>query len=224
MARVAHFRRRFAAWRVGGSARTAGGGRRRQPFPLNMGARRPATRVGLVSGPAVQYSPGIGEAMRLVWWRSCLGRRRARDYGRVRVRLRCASQPTSPPSTIPASGANGTSVVTRTTMPTAKPSRAPSAIVVTRLTCVSLCVAPGTTATADGRDGGHGVQRERCGVDRPAATMSAFAPATLSDMDTRLKHRKLSRVLLVCPASSISAEMSSKRRGARTTRGLLVSL
>src|SRR4051794_2244797 len=61
-----------------------------------------------------------------------------------------ASQPTSPPSTIPASGANGTSVVTLTTTPTAKPSKAPSAILVPRLTCVSLGFAPGTTATPDG--------------------------------------------------------------------------
>jgi hypothetical protein len=70
-------------------------------------------------------------------------------------RLRCASQPTSPPSTIPASGANGTSVVTLTTMPTAKPSKAPSAIVVPRLTGVSLCVAPGTTATPEPKRGGR---------------------------------------------------------------------
>ena len=85
-------------------------------------------------------------------------------YGRVGVRLRCASQPTSPPSTIPASGANGTSVVTLTTMPTAKPSRAPSAILVARLTCVSLCVAPGTTATPEPkRRGPHDVLANRAG-------------------------------------------------------------
>jgi integrase len=38
-------------------------------------------------------------------------------------------------------------------MPTAKPSRAPSAIVVPRLTCVSLCVAPGTIRQPGSRDG-----------------------------------------------------------------------
>jgi hypothetical protein len=52
-------------------------------------------------------------------------------------------------------------------MPTAKPSKAPSAIVVPRLTCVSLCVAPGTTATPDGRHGGRGARRERCGWRGP---------------------------------------------------------
>src|SRR4051794_1093257 len=92
------------------------------------------------------------------------------DHGRVFGRRRPTGQPTSPPSTIPASGANGTSVVTLTVMPTAKPSKAPSAIVVARLTRVSLCVAPGTTATPDGRvtgaamyDGGG-----RGGIGRPS--------------------------------------------------------
>ena len=47
------------------------------------------------------------------------------------------------------------SVVTLTTMPTAKPSKAPSAIVVARLTCVSLCAPPGTTATPEPKRGGR---------------------------------------------------------------------
>ena len=54
------------------------------------------------------------------------------------ARPRRKSQPTSAPSTSPASGASGTSVVTFTTMPRAKPSAAPSAMAVPLFTCASL--------------------------------------------------------------------------------------
>jgi hypothetical protein len=55
------------------------------------------------------------------------------------ARCRRQNQPTSAPSRSPASGANGTSVVTATTMPSAKPSTAPTAMVAPRLMCASLC-------------------------------------------------------------------------------------
>ena len=54
--------------------------------------------------PTFPYSPGLGEAMRRACCRSRPERRRASDHGRVGVRRRPASQPTSPPSTTPASG------------------------------------------------------------------------------------------------------------------------
>jgi hypothetical protein len=47
---------------------------------------------------------------------------------------RRASHPRSAPSTSPASGANGISVVTLTTMPSAKPSTAPTPIATRTLT------------------------------------------------------------------------------------------
>jgi hypothetical protein len=58
----------------------------------------------------------------------------ARDYARY---LR-ESQPRSAPRISPASGANGSSVVTLTAMPSARPSTAPRAIAAPRLTCASV--------------------------------------------------------------------------------------
>ena len=54
------------------------------------------------------------------------------------TKRRRESQPRSAPSTSPASGAKGTSVVRLTTMPSAKPSTAPSAMAAPTLTCASV--------------------------------------------------------------------------------------